>query len=118
MDNKNARIKFEAAPATEIRAESLLMLRRLNGSKGVGLPQPTPTIKRARVPRGSKCEAGFNVSLPANLAVGSPSRHATYAWANSWMVIAETRPVIKAKAMTGLLWSRVRISMVGYQVVG
>src|SRR3989442_11868319 len=31
---------------------------------------------------------GFSVSRPSSLAVGSPSRVATYAWLNSWKVSA------------------------------
>src|SRR5882762_500621 len=40
------------------------------------------------VPTTSRCAMGLSVSRPRSLAVGSPSRVATYAWLNSWKVRA------------------------------
>lgn len=64
--------KFDKGPAKEMIAESRLGSRRLNGSKGTGLPHPKPTININNVPMGSRCARGSSVKRPASLGVGSP----------------------------------------------
>ena len=80
-----AKIKLDAGPANAISAESRLGSRKLNGSIGTGLAQPNsmPILERYNIrgrridPNGSMWGRGFNVSLPAKRAVGSPRRSAT-----------------------------------------
>jgi len=68
-----ARSRLDTGPASEMRAESFLGFRRLKGSNWTGLPQPKPTNKSMRVPRGSKCTSGFRDIRPMSRGVGSPS---------------------------------------------
>ena len=66
----------------------------MKGSTGTGFAAPIiigePEIRRRRgramLIIGSMCFFGFNVSLPASLAVGSPRRSATNPWEISWII--------------------------------
>lgn len=53
-DKRMAKIKFEAGPAKAIIAESRFGFRRLNGSKGTGLPQPKRNRSNIILPTGSR----------------------------------------------------------------
>jgi len=76
-----AKITFARGPAKPTFIMSLL--GSLNPMKliGTGFAQPITTGEFIMismtgsniVPKGSICETGFRVSLPENLAVGSPS---------------------------------------------
>lgn len=77
---------FVSGPAMDTMAKSFLPSFRLNGSTGTGFAAPKITgepdkIKisgNAMLITGSIWFLGFRVSLPKSLAVGSPSRSATY----------------------------------------
>lgn len=93
LGNKKRQIKakmsaintFVKGPANETIAMSFRPSLRLNGSTGTGFAAPKITgeperIKirgRAILIKGSMCFLGLRVSLPDNLAVGSPRRSAT-----------------------------------------
>ena len=72
-------------PERETSARSFLPSLKLKGSTGTGLAAPIiigdPDMRRIRgraiLIIGSICFLGFNVSLPAKRAVGSPRRSAT-----------------------------------------
>lgn len=108
---------FAVAPASDINAASLRGLRKLNGSKRTGLPQPNPTRNMRIVPTGSRCASGLNDSRPSSRGFGSPSRSATHAWANSWIVMADKSPIIPMTKEIGLLkrelsmWYSISLSM-------
>jgi len=89
-----ARMRLEAGPESEIRAASLLGLRKLKGSNWTGLPQPKETNNNMMVPSGSRWAIGLSVNLPISLGVGSPSLSAINAWENSWMVMAVSNATI------------------------
>ncbi len=69
--------KFAAGPAKEVSKISLLGFRKYIGLIGTGFAQPKRNRNRLIVPIKSKCFKGFNVSRPADFAVGSPNRKAT-----------------------------------------
>ncbi len=95
-------IIFVRGPESATRATSFLPSLRLNGSMGTGLAAPNitgePDIKRRRGRRmlikRSIWFLGLSVSLPASLAVGSPSLSATNPCAISCK-IAENKRIIK-----------------------
>jgi len=76
---------FVSGPESETRARSFRPSLKLNGSTGTGFAAPKitgdpETIKisgRRMLINGSMCFLGSSVSLPASLAVGSPSLSAT-----------------------------------------
>ena len=82
---------FVRGPDKETSAMSFRPSFRLNGSTGTGFAAPKitgePEIIKRRGRRtlinGSMCFLGFRVSLPASLAVGSPSFSATNPCATS-----------------------------------
>lgn len=75
---------FESGPAKETRNSPSLGFLKLYGLTGTGFAHPNmiPPGKSAHIigtttePIGSMCFIGFNVSLPAYLAVGSPCQRA------------------------------------------
>src|SRR3990172_1101917 len=56
------------------------------------------------VPKRSIWARGFNVSLPCNFAVGSPSLLATHPWAASWRVIAKTTGIAITAIFCKIVW--------------
>lgn len=58
--------------------------------------------RMARVPSGSRWERGLRLSLPVTRGVGSPSRSAAKACANSWMVMVTTRATSQRRKTIGL----------------
>lgn len=72
--------RFDNGPAAATFNVPYLESLRLYGLNGTGFAQPikipediNKNMGRITVPIGSMCEIGFNVSLPAFLAVGSPN---------------------------------------------
>ena len=86
-DKDIASTELERGPARDIRAESRLGLAKLYGSKRTGFAQPKTIgnlnkIKisgNKTVPMISIWARGLRESLPASLAVGSPSLSAIQA---------------------------------------
>jgi hypothetical protein len=92
---KIARSMFVIGPAAAEIAMPLLGSLKFIGLIGTGFAYPkTGCPKRSNnagiiiVPSRSICAIGLRVSLPINLAVGSPSLFATKPCETSWNVIA------------------------------
>ncbi len=92
-----ARMTFVIGPAAAEIAISLLGSLKFIGLIGTGFAYPKtncPPVKTNNikgiiiVPIRSICAIGLSVSLPINLAVGSPSLFATKPCETSWNVIA------------------------------
>jgi len=90
---------LERGPEAPTLTKSTRGLLKLRGLMGTGLAQPIMNGERERikrrgniiVPMGSICGRGFNVILPAYLAVLSPHREAIHAWAHSWITSAKKK---------------------------
>ena len=74
--------KFDAGPAIEIRNSPHLLFFTLYGFHIMGFAHPKVKPKKDVIigtitePNISRCFKGFNVNLPCNLGVGSPSNSA------------------------------------------
>lgn len=79
IERRVARMMLLAGPASAIKAVSRLGFLKLYGSNSTGLPQPKPTIRIKRVPRGSRWARGSRVTRPLARGVGSPRVSATLA---------------------------------------
>ena len=87
-EKTTAAAKFEAGPAKAVIAESRRGRLKFKGFIGVGFAHPNTNlpwdiinnkIGTITVPTGSIWAVGLSETLPSSLAVGSPSRLATYA---------------------------------------
>ncbi len=89
--------KFDIGPAsaTHINAKRDL-ISSTNGLTGTGFAQPKPENRRTIDPTGSRWAKGLRVRRPLILGVLSPNWVAVQAWANSWIVKANTRTSIRA----------------------
>ena len=109
--DRNAVRKLLTGPATAVRMSSFTGFLKLRVSTGVGLAHPKggkPSTIRISgmmmVPNRSMWTSGFSEIRPNIFAVGSPSRLAIQACADSCTQMANSSTMTSKKMSTGLAW--------------
>src|SRR5579864_3899070 len=83
-----ASVTFASGPASATCSIPRRGLAKWRGLTGTGRAQPNLNTTKNSVPSRSRWTSGLRLSRPSARGVGSPSRSATKAWANSWKVAA------------------------------
>ena len=88
--------KFDIGPASETHNNAEEdRFSKAYGLTGTGLAHPNPAKININDPIGSKWTIGFKDSLPYKRGVSSPNCVAVHACANSWIVKATSRTMIR-----------------------